>query len=80
MPTPRESRGWTAPEVASPKHEDPTPKVNKVGGARECHSSIGMMYADSAIMQLEKIPRGDIERRPALERVAAWILDSLKEA
>lgn len=78
-PTPRESRGWTAPEVASPKPEDPAPKVNKVGAdLSETRPCVAMLHAENAIAQLEKISIRDADYRSALESVARWIVAKLE--
>ena len=71
MPTPFESRGWTAAEVASPKHEDPTPKVTKWRiSRRRAHA---LSHAENAIAQLEKYQSGT-PLCSALESVARWIV------
>lgn len=78
-PAKRGSRGWTAPEVASPKPEDPAPKVNKVGAdLSETRPCVAMLHAENAIAQLEKISIRDADYRSALESVARWIVAKLE--
>jgi hypothetical protein len=65
--------------VASPKHEDPTPKVNKVGAdLSETRPCVAMLHAENAIAQLEKISIRDADYRSALESVARWIVAKLE--
>lgn len=77
-PAKRESRGWTAPEVATARPE-PSRNANKVGAdLSETRPCVAMLHAENAIAQLEKISIRDADYRSALESVARWIVAKLE--
>lgn len=72
--------GWIAPEVSVNRKADPVQTAPQApiqqNDTRPC---VGMMHAENAIYQLEKISTRDREFTTALEFVARWIVDKLEE-
>lgn len=81
MPTKPTRDGWIAPEVRgnTPATAAPVPEAKPKSQQIETRPCVGMMHAENAIRQLEKISNIDTEYEDALKHVATWAVNKLEE-